>query len=279
MNAGRTALLLGLLTGLLLLLGGLGGGRAGILAGLLIAAATNFLSYWFSDRIVLRLHGARPLPREAAPRAHAVLERLAGRAGLPIPAFYLLPESAANAFATGRGPRHGAVAVTQGLLEVLDEEELEGVLAHELSHVRNRDILIGTVAATLAGAVMVAAHFARWAAWSGGFGGREGRRENPLGLLLAALLAPVAAVLIQLAVSRSREYGADAAAAALVGHPHGLARALEKMETSSRRTPLRRAHPSTAHLFLVAPGFGGAWRRLFSTHPPIPDRIRRLLRR
>jgi heat shock protein HtpX len=280
-NAIKTAFLLGLLTVLIVALGGLFGGRGGATLALILAAGMNFFSYWFSDRIVLATTGARPVSRDEAPRLYAIVERLCGKSGIPLPRLYLLPEAAPNAFATGRNPHHAAVAVTQGILDLLDDEEMEGVLAHELSHVRNRDILIGSVAATLAGAVMLIANMAKWAAIFGGFGGRrEDREGGVLGLLAAAIVAPLAALLIQMAVSRSREYQADASGAEMAGHPYGLARALEKLEGYSRRLPMAAGGgAATSHLFIVNPFSGRNLMNLFSTHPPIPERVRRLLGR
>ncbi|MCI0566822.1 MAG: zinc metalloprotease HtpX [Acidobacteria bacterium] len=282
MNLVKTAFLLGLLTMLIVAVGGYFGGRGGAAMALVLAAGMNFFSYWFSDKIVLAASRAKPVAREAAPRLYAIVERLCGRTGMPLPRLYVLPEEAPNAFATGRNPHHAAVAVTQGILTLLDDEELEGVLAHELSHVKNRDILISSVAATLAGAVMFLASMARWAALFGGVGDRrDGERGGGvLGLLVGALLAPIAAMLIQMAVSRSREYQADATGAEMVGHPQGLARALEKLDRYSKRVPMLAAGgPTTSHLFIVKPFAGASLMNLFSTHPPIPERIRRLLGR
>jgi heat shock protein HtpX len=281
-NTLKTTLLLGLLTGLIIAVGGAVGGRGGAILALIVAAGMNFFSYWFSDRIVLAMSRARPVSREEAPRLHAILERLCGKSGLPVPRPYLIPEAAPNAFATGRNPSNAAVAVTQGLLQVLGDEELEGVVAHELAHVKNHDILISSLAATLAGAVMVLANMAQWAAIFGGFGGRRGdsRDGGLLGLLVTILVAPIAATLIQLAVSRAREYQADATAARMVGHPYGLARALEKLDQLARRVPMHSAAgPATSHLFIVRPLSGASLGNLFSTHPPVAERVRRLLGR
>jgi heat shock protein HtpX len=273
----KTALLLGLLTGLILFLGGLLGGRTGVMVAFVFAAIMNFGSYWFSDKIVLRMYGAQAVTPQQAPRLHAIVDRLVARAGLPKPALYLIPEAAPNAFATGRNPQHAAVAVTQGMLQAMDEEEVEGVIAHELAHVQNRDILIASVAATIAGAVSMLAHFAQWGAMFGGMGGRHDERGgNPLVLLLTALLAPIAALIIQMAISRSREYAADATGARIAGSPHGLARALEKLGALNQRVPMRHGDPATSQLFIVAPLSGGAMLQLFSTHPPLQERIRRL---
>jgi len=277
-NYAKTALLLGLLTGLILVSGQLLGGRSGMIVALGLAAVMNFGSYWFSDKIVLRMYRARPVAPNEAPRLHAVVERLVARAGIPKPALYVLPERAPNAFATGRNPAHAAVAVTNGLLELMDEEEIEGVIAHELAHVKNRDILISSIAATIAGAVAVLGSFARWGAIFGGFGGRDDRDGGVIGLLATAIVAPVAAMIIQMAVSRSREYAADATGAAIAGSPYGLARALEKLGAYSKRVPMN-AGPATSHLFIVNPLSARSFATLFSTHPPLEERIRRLLGR
>jgi heat shock protein HtpX len=273
----KTALLLGSLTGLLLLVGHLVGGESGVILAFVVAMAMNFGAYWFSDRIVLRMHNAKPVTEAEAPRLHSIVDRLVARAGMPKPKLYLLPQQAPNAFATGRNPAHGAVAVTQGLLQLMDEEEVEGVVAHELAHIQNRDILISTIAATVAGAISMLAFFARYAAIFGG--GRDERNGgNALGLLVAALVAPLAAMIIQLAVSRSREYAADATGARYAGHPQGLARALEKLGAYSKRIPMETS-PAMNHMYIVMPLGGGGLARLFSTHPPIEERVRRLLGR
>jgi len=274
----RTALLLGLLTGLILVCGQLLGGQTGMLLALVFAAALNFGSYWFSDKIVLAMHRAKPVTAAEAPRLHAIVDGLVARAGLPKPALYVLPQQAPNAFATGRNPRHSAVAVTAGLLELMTDEEVQGVVAHELAHVKNRDILISSIAATLAGAITVLASLARWGAIFGGVGGRGDRDGGIIGLLATAIFAPIAALLIQMAVSRSREYAADATGAEIAGQPHGLARALEKLGRYSQRIPLQTS-PSASHLFIVAPLSGRGIKSLFSTHPPLEERIRRLLGR
>jgi heat shock protein HtpX len=258
-------------------LGGLLGGRGGVIIAFVFAAVMNFGSYWFSDKIVLRMYRAQAVTPQQAPRLHAIVDGLVARAGLPKPALYLIPEAAPNAFATGRNPQHAAVAVTEGLLRAMDEEEVAGVIAHELAHVQNRDILIASVAATIAGAIGMLAHLAQWGALLGGMGGRHDERGgNPIVLLLTALLAPFVALIIQLAISRSREYAADATGARIAGNPHGLARALEKLGALNKRVPMRQADPATAHLFIVAPLAGGAFLQLFSTHPPLEERIRRL---
>jgi heat shock protein HtpX len=271
MNTVKSTLLLGALTGLLLAVGQALGGRGGMTVALIGAAVMNFTAYFFSDRIVLRAYRAQPVTPEQAPGLHAIVQRLALKAGIPMPRLYVLPDGALNAFATGRSPSHAAVAVTEGLLRALDDDELEGVLAHELSHVLNRDTLISTVAATLAGAISWLAHPFLF------MGRRDDRAGNPLAGLLVMILAPLAALLIRLAVSRSREYEADATGARVVGHPQGLARALRKLQAASERRPLLGADPATSHLFIVNPLSGASLGALFSTHPPLEERIARLV--
>ena len=276
----KTALLLGLLTGLILVVGGALGGRQGMIVALVLAGVMNFASYWFSDKIVLAMYRGREVSPADAPRFHAIVDGLVARAGLPKPKLYLLPGDSPNAFATGRNPQHAAVAATEGILKLMTDEELEGVIAHELAHVKNRDILISSVAATIAGAITFLAHMARWGAIFGGYGGRDNERGggNIFVVLATAILAPIAAVVIQMAISRSREYGADATGAKIAGSPYGLARALEKLDAYSKRIPMA-ASPATAHMFIVAPFTGSALMKLFSTHPPIAERVRRLLGR
>jgi heat shock protein HtpX len=277
MNAIKTAFFLGLLSALLLIIGGAIGGRGGVIVAFGLAAAMNFFSYWFSDKIVLSMHRAQPVTRDQAPQLYAALERLTGPTGTPMPRVYLLPEEAPNAFATGRNPEHAAVAVTAGLMRLLTAEELEGVLAHELAHVKNRDILISSVAATIASAVMVLASMARFAAIFGsGRGGDDREGASPFALLATALFAPIAAALIQMAVSRSREYQADESGAGMTHNPHALASALQKLEEYSKRIPMQTAAPQSSHLFIVKPFSGASLMNLFSTHPPIRERIRRL---
>lgn len=273
----KTALLLGLMTGLILACGQWLGGRTGMIIALGLATAMNFGSYWFSDKIVLKRYRAQPVSEAQAPRLHAMVERLVAQAGLPKPTLYVLPQKAPNAFATGRNPEHAAVAVTAGLLELMTEEEAEGVIAHELAHIKNRDILISSIAATIAGAITMLASFARFGAIFG-MGGRDDREGGILGLLATAIIAPIAAMIIQMAVSRSREYAADATGARIAGNPHGLARALEKLGQYSKRIPMQ-ASPTTSHMFIVMPFSGRGVAKLFSTHPPIQERIRRLLAR
>lgn len=267
MNTLKTAFLLTLLTLIIIGIGERLGGQNGMIYALVIAAGMNFFSYFFSDKLALAMNGARPVTREQLPRVYQVVERLTQNAGLPMPRIYVIPTDSPNAFATGRNPSHAAVAVTEGILRLLDDEELEGVLAHELGHVRNRDILISSVAATLAGAITMLARFEFW------FGGRDDRDRG--GGLLTLILAPLAAMLIQLAVSRSREYQADATGAHFTHNPYALARALQKLDAYSRRIPMA-VPASTAHLFIVQPFMGMNLGSLFSTHPPIPKRIERL---
>jgi heat shock protein HtpX len=281
MNTLKTAFLLTGLTLLLVLAGEYFGGRDGMILAFLIAAAMNFFSYFFSDKIALRMYRAQPVTREQLPRAYAVVERMTQRIGLPMPKIYVIPTDSPNAFATGRNPRHASVAVTHGILNLLSDDELEGVLAHELGHVKNRDILTSSVAATLAGAITMLARFGFWGAMFTGYGGggRDRRGGGGLGALLMLFLAPIAAMLIQLAVSRSREYEADATGAHITGNPYALASALEKLDAYSRRLPMA-ASPSNAHLFIVAPVISARdLANLFSTHPPIPKRIERLIGR
>ena len=277
-NVLRTTVLLAALTALFLVIGGALGGNQGLFVAFVFALLMNFASYWFSDKIVLSMYGAREVSLHEAPELYRLVQRLAQRAGIPMPRVYIIPSDAPNAFATGRNPQHGAVAVTEGILRLLDENELAGVLAHELGHIRNRDTLIMTVAATLAGAITMLAHMAQWGAIFG-FGRRDDEDSGGgvLGLLFMAILAPIAATLIQLAISRSREYFADSTGAAVAGSPSGLARALEKLHYASQRLPME-ANPATAHLFIVNPLTGGSLVNLFSTHPPIEERIRRLRR-
>lgn len=275
MNTLKTGVLMVALTVLFVLIGELLGGRQGMVTALVLAVLMNALSYWFSDRIVLAMYRAQPVDEASAPGLHRVVENLAKRAAIPMPRVYIIPQAQPNAFATGRNPQHAAVAVTEGLLRVMDEQQLEGVIAHELSHVKNRDVLIGTIAATIAGAVMVLARMAQFGAMFGG--GRSGGRDRGGGLavLLVAIFAGVAAVLIQMAISRSREYQADASAAALSGNPLALASALAGLQTHASRVPMD-ANPATSHMFIVNPFSARGIVNLFSTHPPIENRIARL---
>jgi heat shock protein HtpX len=276
-NALKTVFLLAVLTVLMVLVGDWLGGQRGMVFALIFAGIMNFVSYFFSDKIALMAYRAQPASREELPRVYQTVARITQRQGLPMPKIYVIPSDSPNAFATGRNPQHAAVAVTQGILNLLDDEELEGVLAHELGHVRNRDILTSSIAATLAGAITLLARMAYWGAIFGGFGGRdrEERGGGAIGAILMLILAPLAAMLIQLAVSRSREYAADETGAHFTGNPYALARALQKLDAYSKRIPMV-ASPSTAHLFIVQPMIGMDFASLFSTHPPIRKRIERL---
>jgi heat shock protein HtpX len=275
-NTFKTAFLLTLLTLLLMFIGRFFGGQNGMLLALVFAAVMNFVSYFYSDKIALAMYRAQPVTREELPRAYSAVERLTQKIGIPMPKIYVIPNESPNAFATGRNPQHASVAVTQGILNLLNDEELEGVLAHELGHVNNRDILISSVAATVAGAITMLASMGRFAMIFGGMGGdRDDRRGGGIGALLMLILAPIAASLIQLAVSRSREYQADATGAHFTGNPYALASALGKLDAYSRRLPMQ-ATPSTAHLFIIQPFLGMNFGSLFSTHPPIAKRIERL---
>jgi heat shock protein HtpX len=270
-NTFKTAFLLTALTLLLMFLGQAFGGQRGMFTALLIAAVMNFVSYFYSDKIALAMYRAQPVTREQLPRAYAIVERLTQKAGIPMPQIFVIPTESPNAFATGRNPNHASVAVTQGILNLLNDDELEGVLAHELGHVRNRDILISSIAATIAGAITFMARFGMFF----GIEGRDERRGGGMGALLMLILAPIAAVLIQLAVSRSREYQADETGAHFTGNPYALASALAKLDAYSKRMPLA-ATPSTAHLFIIQPFLGQSLMSLFQTHPPIAKRIERL---
>lgn len=272
----KTTLLLGVLTALIVWIGHLFGGRQGMVFAFVLAMGINFFSYWYSDRIVLRMYRAREVTPQENPRLYEMVSHLAGRADLPVPRIYIIPNDSPNAFATGRNPEHAVVAVTKGLLKVMDREEIMGVLSHELAHVKNRDILIGSIAATMAGAIMILASMARWSAFlGGGSDDDEGGGLGALGLIVMSILAPIAAILVQMAISRSREYHADASGAAFAGQPFGLANALEKLGAYSRRLPMQ-ASPQTAHMFIVNPLRGGNFANWFSTHPPLEERIARL---
>jgi heat shock protein HtpX len=273
-NGLKTALLLGALSGLLLLLGDLMGGQQGLILAFGFAAVMNLGSYWFSDKIVLRMYKAQQV--DASHPLFQMTQRLATKAGLPMPKVYLIPDSSPNAFATGRNPQHAAVAATEGIMQVLAPHELEGVIAHELAHVKHRDILISSVAATVAAAVMM---IARMAMYAGMFGGGRDDREggtNPIALIAMMIFAPMAAMLIQMAISRSREFAADAGAAQITGNPHALAAALRKIDAMAKRVPLD-ANPATAHMFIVKPFSGQGLMSLFSTHPPTEARVEALL--
>lgn len=277
-NTFKTALLLTGLTLALLLMGSALGGRTGMTIALVMAGVMNLVSYFYSDKIALSMYRAQPIAPGELPRVWNIMDRLVARTGLPMPKLYVIPDMSPNAFATGRNPKHASVAVTQGILQLLNDEELEGVLAHELAHIRNRDILIASVAATLAGAITYLAQMGHFAAIFGGMRGDDNDGPHPAVALLMFIMAPIAAMLIQLAVSRSREYAADATAAGFTGNPYGLAKALEKLHGYSRRLPMH-AEPATAHMFIVAPFTGSSIMSLFSTHPPMEKRIERLVGR
>lgn len=277
MNTIRTGILLGALTGLLMLIGGYFGGQQGIIIAFILAMIMNFGSYWFSDKLVLKMYRAREVSESEAPELYSLIKTLALRAGLSMPKVYIVPGDTPNAFATGRDEKHSVVAVTEGILRILDREELEGVLSHELTHIKNKDMLIGSIAATLAGAIILLANMAKWAAIFGSFGGDDDEGGGIFGLIMMAILAPIAAMIIQMAISRSREYLADEGGAKISGKPYGLASALEKLSRASKAIPIR-ANPSTAHMFIVNPLTGKSFANLFSTHPPIEERVARLRR-
>ena len=273
-NGLKTALLLGALSSMLLVIGDLMGGQQGLILAFVFAAVMNLGSYWFSDKIVLRMYRAKEV--DASHPLFQMTERLTRRAGLPMPKVYIIPDPSPNAFATGRNPQHAAVAATEGILQTLSESELEGVIAHELAHVKNRDILISSIAATIAAAIMMVARMAMYAGMFGG--GRDDRdgQSNPIALFAMMILAPIAAMMIQMAISRSREFAADAGAATITGNPHALANALRKIDALAKRAPLD-ANPATAHMFIIKPFSGGGLMSLFSTHPPTEARVQALL--
>jgi len=275
MNSLRTAFLLGLLTVLLILIGDMIGGQQGAFLFFLIALGMNMLTYWFSDRIVLAMYGAQEVRREDAPELYSIVEGVAMRAGMPVPRVYIIPTRSPNAFATGRNPSHAAVAVTEGILRTLSRDELEAVIAHEISHIKNRDILVATIAASIAGAITMIANWMRWAAIFGGFGRNDEDRGGALSLLFLAIIAPIAALLIQLAISRGREYMADEGSARITRRPLSLANALMKLEAAAYNIPMN-ANPATSHMFTVNPLRGGGIATLFSTHPSTESRIARL---
>jgi len=277
MNTIKTGLLLGALTGLLMLIGGYFGGQQGVVIAFIFAMVLNFGSYWFSDKLVLSMYHAQPVSESEAPELYAIVKTLALKASLPMPRVYIIPGDTPNAFATGRNEHHAVVAVTEGILRILTREELEGVISHELTHIKHRDILIGSIAATLAGAIVMLANMAQWAAMFGGASrdDEEGGGGGIVGLIVMAILAPIAATIIQMAISRSREYLADAGGAKMSGKPYALANALEKLSRASQAVPLA-ANPSSAHMFIVNPLTGRSLMNLFSTHPPVEERIARL---
>ncbi len=276
-NTFRTVLLLGALTGLLIVFGDYFGGSQGMVIAFLFALLMNFGSYWYSHKIVLAMYRAREVTEAEAPELVGLVRSLSQRAHLPMPKVYVIPASAPNAFATGRNPQHAAVAVTEGILQIMNRDQLEGVLAHELAHIQNRDTLISAVAATLAGVIMMLANMARWFAFFGGFGGRDDDESGGgiLGLLVMSILAPIAALVIQMAISRTREFLADATAGRLTKKPLALASALERLQAAAERIPLN-ANPATSHLFIVNPLSGRSLLRFFATHPPIEERVKRL---
>ncbi|HBA90177.1 MAG TPA: zinc metalloprotease HtpX [Geobacter sp.] len=275
MNGLKTAVLLTSLTLIMVAMGSAIGGRGGMFVAFFMACAMNLFSYWFSDKIVLRMYGAKEITEMENPAFYGMIRRLAVQGGLPMPKVYIIPSESPNAFATGRNPDHAAVAATEGILRILTPEELEGVMAHELSHVANRDILISTIAATIAGAIAMLANMIQWAAIFGG-GRHDDEEGGGWGGLALAIIAPIAAMLIQLAVSRSREYQADESGAKLCGHPRSLANALRKLDAGSRMLPMQEARPATAHMFIVNPLTAAGLMKLFSTHPPMEERIARL---
>jgi heat shock protein HtpX len=275
-NTVKTALLLGALTGLLMLIGGLIGGKGGVYIAFIFAVILNFGSYWFSDKIVLKMYKAQEVSESSAPDLYNIVRNLAMKAGLPMPRIFIIPEETPNAFATGRNEKHAVVAVTKGIMRILNKEELEGVIAHELSHIKNKDMLISSIAATIAGAITMLATMAQWAAiFGGGSSSDEEGGGGIIGFIAMAIFAPLAAAVIQMAISRSREYLADARGASITKNPYGLASALEKLTNASQIIPMN-AKPSTAHLFIVNPLAGKAFMNLFSTHPPLEERIARL---
>jgi heat shock protein HtpX len=279
-NYAKTAMLMAFLIAILAIGGQMAGGTGGMLLFGFIGLVLNLLSYWFSDKIALMAHRAQPATREQLPQLYEIVERLTRKAGLPMPRIYVIPSMAPNAFATGRNPSHAAVAVTEGILKLLDRRQLEGVLAHELSHVANRDVLIATIAAAVAGLISSLGHAIQWGAMLGGFGGRrdDGESSNVFAALAWAILAPIIALVVQLAVSRSREFGADASGAALLGDPDPLADALLSLERGNELRPYEFGGPATAHLFIVNPfrGAGSKFLQMFSTHPPLEERVKRL---
>ena len=276
MNTLKTLLFLTVLTVLLIIVGGLLGGRNGMIVALVFAAIMNFVSYWFSDKIVIGIFRGRRIEEKDNPRLFSIIRRVSQGAQIPMPKVYLIPSESPNAFATGRNPKHAAVAVTQGILEILNEDELEGVISHEAAHIKNRDILTQTIVATLAGAISMLAYMARFTALFGGYGGRDNNRSGGgLGLLIMAIIAPILALLIQMAISRSREFAADETGAKLSHKPLYLASALEKLHNATRRVPLQ-ANPATAHIFIVSPLSSQSFASLFSTHPPVQKRIEKL---
>ncbi len=277
MNTVKTVGLMTFMMVLFVAIGGALGGRSGMIMAVMIATVMNFGMYWFSDKLVLGMYRAQPVTEAEAPELHAIVRTLVQKAGMPMPKVYIIPEETPNAFATGRNPEHAVVAVTQGIMRILTREELSGVIAHELAHIKHRDMLTGTIVATMAGAISMLAQMAQWAMIFGG-----GRRDNdddggsPIAAIVMMIVAPIAAMLVQMAISRTREYEADKGGAAICGNPMGLANALLKLEKGSQIIPMEDAKPATAHMFIVNPLHGGGLMTLFSTHPPIPERVKRL---
>lgn len=276
MNRLKTTFLLTLLTLLMVAMGNAIGGQGGMIFAFVLAAGMNFFTYWFSDKIVLKMYRAREASEADHPEFHGMVRRLAQQAGMPMPRVYIIPNDSPNAFATGRNPEHAAVAATEGIMRILTREELEGVMAHELAHVKNRDTLVSTIAATFAGAISMLGNMLQWAAIFGAGRGDDEEGGNPIAGLAMAIIAPIAAMLIQMAVSRSREYLADESGARICGNPLALANALRKLQTASQAAPMHGAQPATAHLFIVNPLAGSQLANLFSTHPPMAERIGRL---
>ncbi|NTW57736.1 MAG: zinc metalloprotease HtpX [Nitrospirae bacterium] len=276
MNTLKTVVLLTFMTVLLVFVGGAIGGRSGMIIAFGMALVMNFVSYWFSDKIVLSMYHAQPVTEAQAPELYGSVRRLSQKAGLPMPKVYIIPEQALNAFATGRNPEHGVVAVTEGIMRALSREELEGVLSHELSHIKHRDILTGTIVATIAGAISMLAQMAQWAMLFGGGRRDDDEGGSPIVALVMMIVAPIAAMLVQMAISRTREYEADKGGAQIAGNPYGLVNALQKLEQAKQVVPMQDAKPATAHMFIVNPLTGGGLMNLFSTHPPIAERVKRL---
>lgn len=276
MNMLKTLMLMTGMTVILVLIGNQMGGQQGMVMALIMAGGMNLITYWFSDKIALMSYRAARVSEAEAPELHSIVRNLATRAGIPMPKVYIIPSASPNAFATGRNPQHASVAVTEGIMRLLDRQELEGVIAHELAHIKHRDILIATIVATVAGAITMLARMAGWAAMFGGYGGRdEDRNGGGIGMVLMMILAPIAALLVQMWISRTREYDADAGGAAIAGTPYGLANALEKLQMGVQARPIN-ANPSSAHMFIVNPLSGRSLMSLFSTHPPLEERVARL---
>ncbi len=276
MNTVKTIGLMVFMTVLLVFVGAAIGGRGGMIFAFGLAVLMNFGSYWFSDKIVLRMYNAQPVTEAQAPELHAIVRTLVQKAGMPMPKVYIIPEETPNAFATGRNPEHAVVAVTQGIMRLLSREELAGVIGHELAHIRHRDMLTGTIVATIAGAISMLAQMAQWAMLFGGGRRDDDRDGSPIAALVMMIVAPIAAMLVQMAISRTREYEADKGGAGICGNPMSLANALLKLERGNQVIPMTDAKPATAHMFIVNPLHGGGLMTLFSTHPPIPERVKRL---